>query len=194
MRIIKRRMKSNISFEKANIRHKDIVFQWLDESYVQEFWDNSLEHRQDILSFMNGRKEASVYFGGVFIYWIGYYNKEPYSFFLTSEVLFDQDCPDLWKNHMSKIGKTFTIDFCIGNKEFLGKGLAAPTLIAFMEFFKLNIDSQVGMFFIDPDENNPRAQHVYAKAGFDFVGDFTMEKGVFEGQKSRLMVKKMEDI
>ena len=45
-------------------------------------------------------------------------------------------------------------------------------------------------FFIDPDENNPRAKHVYAKAGFEHVGDYSPHEGAFIGSTSLLMVKK----
>jgi hypothetical protein len=31
-----------IDFEKANASPIDIIFSWLAESYVQEFWDNTV--------------------------------------------------------------------------------------------------------------------------------------------------------
>lgn len=57
----------------------------------------------------------------------------------------------------------------------------------------MQIDPHADTFFIDPDDNNPRAQHVYEKAGFKLVGKFIAEKAFwdFTGDKTHLMVKKM---
>jgi RimJ/RimL family protein N-acetyltransferase len=177
-------------FIKANLQHQDIIFKWLDKPHVKEFWDNSHGHRDDILKFLNGRTEKSGYFGGIFTYWIGLLDNVPYALLMTSEALDTQaDLPPLWLQHLSQTGRTYTIDFCIGNEKYLGTGLAAPTLEAFTQFFQNNIDRSASTFFIDPDEHNPRAKHVYAKAGFKSVGEFFMEKGVFQGQKTYLMVK-----
>jgi RimJ/RimL family protein N-acetyltransferase len=50
-------------------------------------------------------------------------------------------------------------------------------------------------FFIDPDVHNPRAEHVYQKAGFKQVGEYYPTEGAFIGHKISLMVKKgMEGI
>ncbi|WP_424492212.1 hypothetical protein ACE5D9_07315 [Rickettsia sp. 2024-CO-Wats] len=58
---------------------------------------------------------------------------------------------------MSKSGHTITLDFGIGNKNFLGQGLASSTLAAFIKFYHKYIDPLSDTFFIDPDENKPRA-------------------------------------
>jgi RimJ/RimL family protein N-acetyltransferase len=180
----------DIIFERANLNHKDIIFKWLDSEHVKEYWDNSFEHRQDILIFINGRKELSSYLNGTANYWVGSINSEPYCFLLTTEFSpNEKDAPMLWKKHASKSGKTITIDFCIGNQDYLGRGFASKTLIAFTKFFHFKIDPKADIFYIDPDENNPRAKHVYEKAGFNLVGDFIMNNGVFSGQKTSLMVK-----
>lgn len=91
----------NISFEKATLPHKDLIFAWLEKPHVQEFWDNSSEHREDILLF---RPAASSH--------------------------------------------------------------------------RL-------------DEHNPRANHVYEKAGFQTVGEYTSQEGYFTGNKSAIMIKKL---
>lgn len=66
-----------IEFEQATLKHKDIIFQWLAEPHMQEFWDNSQEHKDDILIFMNGRKKASSYFNGIFT--CSHYTKSAYA-------------------------------------------------------------------------------------------------------------------
>lgn len=177
-------------FEKASIDCYHQVLQWLDEPHVKEFWDNSPEHKQDILIFMNGRKEPSPYFDGIFDYWIGFIDQEPYSLLMTSEILSDEsDLPEVWKAHLSKTGRTFGLDFMIGNKKFLGRGIAGPTLEAFTAYLN-HCDPSIQTFFIDPAESNPKAKHVYEKGGFTAVATFWREFNNIN-LKHFLMVKKM---
>jgi RimJ/RimL family protein N-acetyltransferase len=183
----------NITFEKVGHKHKEMLFQWLAEPHMQEFWDNSQEHKDDIVNFINGRKEPSNYFDGIFTYWIGYINGDPFCFILSAQERLDRPAPQIIRDHISKTGTTYCLDFGIGNKDFLNKGLAAPALEAFTAFFKKYIDPKVDTFFIDPDNNNPRARHVYKKAGFVSVGEFIQEKQYWEfsGNRAYLMVKKI---
>lgn len=37
---------------------------WLNEPHVQEFWDNTQAHKEDILNFIQGRKTPSQYAEG----------------------------------------------------------------------------------------------------------------------------------
>lgn len=182
-----------ITFEKATHQHEKLIFSWLNEPHMQEFWDNSQEHKDDIVNFINGRKESSNYFNGIFTYWVGKLNDEPFCFILTAEVKMDDECPRIWSEYISKTGKTYSIDFGIGSPAFIGKGLASLTLRSFTEFFQKCIDPMADTFFIDPDDNNSRAQHVYTKAGFNMVATYQSEKKYwdFSGEKTYLMVKRM---
>lgn len=182
-------MIKSIHFQKATLGERDLIFSWLDEPHVREFWDNSQQHHDDILSFL----EASHY-KGIFTYWIGFIKDEPYCLLMTSTVAPEDDLPEVWKDHLSTTGKTFSIDFTIGNKIFLGKRLAAPTLKAFMSFIQENVDATVDLFIIDPAETNPRAKHVYAQAGFETVTEFVRNDGFFKDIKHFLMVKKLPHI
>ena len=47
----------NIHFEKAALKHIDIIFSWLQEKHIQEFWDNSQNHKDDILDFIHKRPQ-----------------------------------------------------------------------------------------------------------------------------------------
>ncbi len=181
---------SLIRFEKATLSHKDVIFEWLEEPHMKEFWDNSQEHKDDILNFINGQKQH--YFYGTTIYWVGFLDTEPYCFLLSDQMCSDEeDVPNFLRDWLSKTGNTISLDFGIGNKMFLGKGLAAPTLQTFVEFYKNHVDPKADTFFIDPNENNPRAKHVYEKAGFKAVDKYTAKKGYFIGDESVLMVKKL---
>jgi RimJ/RimL family protein N-acetyltransferase len=181
---------SKIHFEKSTLAHQDLIFEWLDEPHMREFWDNSQEHKDDILNFINSRKQH--YFYGTTMYWVGYIDDQPFCFLLSDILLPDQDLTESHRAHLSKIGNTIALDFGIGNKKFLGKGLAAPTLKAFTEFYQETIDPKADTFFIDPNDNNPRAKHVYEKAGFQMVAEFVGEAGFFKDHKSLLMVKKRQ--
>ncbi|AMP91022.2 GNAT family N-acetyltransferase [Legionella pneumophila] len=182
-----------IHFEKVNHSHQEIIFQWLAEPHMQEFWDNSQEHKDDIINFMDGRVNPSNYFNGVFTYWIGLGDNNPFCFILTAIVNKDDDLPPIWQDNISISGATYSIDFGIGNPTYLGKKLATSTLKLFTEFFQKEIDPSADTFFIDPAEHNPRAKHVYEKAGFKMAGDFEMDIGVFKGEQTHLMVMKLPE-
>lgn len=180
----------NIHFEKANLKHIDTLFEWLAEPHMMEFWDNSPEHKEDILNFIHGRKQR--YFYGTTMYWVGSYDSDPYCFLLSDIYQKDQeDLSAVHRKYLSKSGHTIGLDFGIGNKAYLGMGLAAPTLEAFVHFYHNQIDSLADTFFIDPDVNNPRAKHVYSKAGFEQVGEFDVQAGAFIGNVNSIMVKKI---
>lgn len=181
---------SNITFEKANLSHEKIIFSWLSEPHMIEFWDNSQEHKDDIVNFIHGRKQS--YFAGTTQYFVGLIDEEPFAFLLADVLSVSEDLPPIYKVNLSKNGHTIALDFGIGNKNFIGKGLAAPTLEAFVSYYYTDIDDQADTFFIDPDENNPRAEHVYEKSGFKYVGDYHPTEGAFIGSTSQLMIKKID--
>ena len=158
-----------------------------------EFWDTSEEHKNDILNFMDVRKTPSDYCDGRYTYWIGLADGAPFSLIMAIIEYPGEDRPQLKEEFISKTGSTYGLDFCIGNKYFHGQGLAAPTIKAFTEFFKAEVDKEVDTFMIDPYDHNPRAKHVYAKAGFELVGDFIMQGTLTDsdGKRAFLLVKKM---
>ena len=55
------------------------------------------------------------------------------------------------KNYLSKTGKTYAIDFMIGNEEFAGKHLSSITLRTFIEQYS---DEEADRFIIDPEFDN----------------------------------------
>jgi RimJ/RimL family protein N-acetyltransferase len=180
-----------IRFEKATLAHQATVFAWLDTTHMQEFWDNSPEHRADILIFMDGRPVPSTYFAGIFSYWVGVIDDTPYCLIMTSEACAATNPPDYCAPYLSTTGKTFGLDFGIGNPHYLGQGLAAPTLEAFMLYFAGEIEPTADTFLIDPMLDNRRAIHVYQKAGFTPVREFISGDGTFADQKGLLMVRKL---
>jgi RimJ/RimL family protein N-acetyltransferase len=181
----------NIHFEKASFNHIDTIFKWLLEPHIIEFWDNSQNHKDDIINFVEGRKKPSPYFKGMNTYWVGFSDGTPYAFMMSHYESEKTDSPQSFIPYLSKTGKTIGLDFCIGNIDYLGKGLAAPTLIAFMTYFSTVIDTDVDTYIIDPFDDNPRAIHVYQKAGFEIRDELVQQNGYFSGKRAIVMVKKM---
>lgn len=181
-----------ISFEKAMLPHQQRVLSWLDKPHVRTFWDNSEAHRADIDIFMQGRKIPSPYFDGIFDYWIGAKNNQPFCMMMSNKVCIDDNVPDIWKKNLSVSGHTVGLDFMIGEEAFLGKGLAHIAINAFISFYLLNIDTKADTFFIDPDKNNHRALRAYEKAGFIKIGEFLPMEGVFKENETIFMIKNTE--
>lgn len=174
------------SFQKVQLQHQAIIFSWLEKPHVKAFWDNSQEHREDIVLFINGRQLPSPYFDGLFTYWIGCDDQTPYCLLMTSDL---SELPnESEKNYLSATGKTISLDFMIGNEDYVGKGLAADTLSAFMQFMR-GADPTIDTFIIDPSMDNPLAAHVYEKAGFEVIDRYQVEKGYFINQENLLMRK-----
>ncbi len=176
------KLSPRISFEIASSSYERLLLAWHDKPHVQEFWDNSQNQRKNVINYLQGKKD-------IFDYWIGFIENKPYSLLMTSDCT--TDSPEVFKPHLSKIGKTFSIDFMIGEETYLGKGLASITLKAFINFMRMNVDPAIHTFIIDPAETNPRAIYVYEKAGFKKVQEFTSQEGFFKGIRHYLMIQEI---
>lgn len=174
-----------IYFEKANESHVNLIFSWLSKPHMKAFWDNSQEHKDDILNFIRGEKQH--YFSGTTAYFIAAIDNQPYAFLLADKLEISEDLPALHRQHVSRTGDTIAIDVGIGNILYLGKGLAAKTITAFIKFYKKVINPKIDLCIIDPSEKNSRAIHVYIKAGFVSVGRFSPVQGGFIGEPHILM-------
>ena len=182
----------NIDFEKANISHADIIFSWLAEPFVQEFWDNTQGHKDDILNFVHGRKESSDYCDGKYVYWIASCDGHPFAMLMTIQETPEDPIGDIKLKHLSKTGHTYGMDYMIGDKNYFGKGYGAKTLKEFVDFFIKEFDPQADTFLIDPASDNPRAKHVYMKAGFEYIADFVMTGDVSgAGKTHHLLIKRI---
>ena len=184
-------MTEKITFEKAITAHKEIIFSWLMEPHVQEFWDNTQDHKDDILNFMGGRKQPSNYCDGKYIYWLAYACGKPYAMLMTIQETIKDDIGKIKLSHLSKTGHTYGLDYMIGNTEYLGKGYGAKTLVEFVDFFRNEYDERADTFLIDPTSDNPKAKRVYEKAGFEHIADFVMGGDCSgAGKPHHLLIKK----
>ncbi len=85
---------------------------------------------------------------------------------MTSNIL---DCEtSIYYKHKKKDGHAITLDIFIGNPNYLGRGLA-PQIIK--TFLKTHF-GDISEVFIDPEESNQRAVHVYQKTGFQIIDQF----------------------
>ncbi len=181
----------SIHFEKANINHIDIIFNWLAEPFVQEFWDNTQGHKDDILNFVNGRTESSNYCDGKYVYWIASWGGHPFAMLMSIQETEEDHIDDIKLNHLSKTGHTYGIDYMIGDKNYFGQGYGAKTLSEFLDFFRREFDVSADTFIIDPAIDNARAKHVYMKAGFEHIADFVMGGDCSgAGQAHHLLIKR----
>lgn len=181
---------SEIIFNKANLSHQDIILSWLEESHIKEFWDSSQAHKDDIINFIAGRKTPSDYCGGHYIYWIASIDHIPFAMIMAIKEYKTGEINQIKIDNLSKIGHTYSIDFMIGNIDYLGRGLGARTISEFLDFIRSKIDPKATRFLIDPASDNPRAKHVYEKAGFEYIGYFIMEGAVSgKGKPHHLLMK-----
>ena len=180
-----------LRFEKINLQHIDIIFGWLTEPFVQEFWDNTQGHKDDILNFVNGRKEPSKYCDGKYVYWIASCDGHPFAMLMTIQETAEDHIDDIKLNHLSKTGRTYGIDYMIGNKNYFSKGYGAKTLSEFIDFFRKDVDVSADTFIIDPASDNPRAKKVYMRAGFEHIADFVMSGAVSgTGKPHHLLIRR----
>jgi len=184
-----------ITFEKVKTTHKEIIFSWLAEPHVQEFWDNTKGHKDDILNFMEGRKTHSSYCGGNVFYWVAKLTGKPFAMLMTGQATSRDPLDDIKLENLSKTGHTYGIDYMIGNKDYFGKGHGAKTLIQFIKYFQKSFDEKADTFLIDPVADNPKAKHVYEKAGFKHIADFVMGGDCSgSGKLHHLLIKKLSPI
>lgn len=184
---------TDIHFERVTGAHLDTIFSWLREPEIMAFWDNTEAHKDDIIHFTEGRKTPSTYAGGGYIYWIASLGHEPFAMIMTIEETHKVDLGQEKLSRLSKTGHTYSLDYMIGNPQFFGKGYGSKTLSAFLDFFRKEYDSKADTFLIDPTIDNPRAKHVYMKAGFQHVCDFMMKGDVSgQGKMHHLLIRKFE--
>ncbi|HEX4044966.1 MAG TPA: GNAT family N-acetyltransferase [Gammaproteobacteria bacterium] len=97
---------------------------------------------------------------------MGYDGDKPFVYLLTSNVF--KNTADAYAKYSELDGLAITLDIFIGDTEYVGKGLASIVIKEFL----LSQFSDISEVFIDPEQSNARAAHVYQKVGFCIVGEF----------------------
>jgi aminoglycoside 6'-N-acetyltransferase len=156
-----------VHFESVKILHKNIILSWFNENHVKEFYygeglKNTL-HNLDL--YCQGINDNGRY---TFDYWLAFYNEIPFGFLITSPITGPYDPKDNYNKWYIDGKKTFTLDILIGEKSFLGKGLAHVMIKKFI----LEQYPDADFFIIDPEVVNTKAIHVYEKVGFKKIEQF----------------------
>jgi len=175
-------MDEKITFVKLDKNYYQILKNWWHSERVRQFWDNSPEMEQDVDNYV--LKGEKTYYD----YYIGLYDGVPYALVMTSEQTKD-DFYEYYEKYLSETGKTYAIDFMIGNENFVGKHLSYITLRTFVEQYS---DEEADRFIIDPAFDNELAFRCYKGAGFVKVGEFTVDDGYFKGKQLHLMIRGRE--
>lgn len=183
-----------IHFEKVKSDHLEIIFSWLTESHVMEFWDNTQAHKDDIVNFTEGRKMPSSYAGGGYVYWIASIKNEPFAMLMSIQKTHKEDIDQEQLGMFLKTGgHTYGLNYMIGNPKFLGRGYGSKTLSDFIDYFREFFAPKADTFIITSASDNLRAKHVYMNAGFKHVYDFMMEGNISgAGKLHHFLLKKIE--
>ena len=124
---------------------------------------------------------------------MGSFDHQPFAMLMTIQETPHKDIGQEKLERLSKTGHTYSLDYMIGNPQFFGKGYGAQTLSEFIHYFRLCVDPKADTFFIDPAQDNPKAKHVYMKAGFEHVCDFIMKgESSGAGKRHHLLIRKWE--
>ena len=175
-------MDGTITFVKLDKNYLDILKQWWHSDRVKQFWDNSPEMEEDVDNYaLKGQKTF-------YDYYIGLYDGVPYALVMTSEQTND-DYYEYYEKYLSNTGKTYAIDFMVGNPDFAGKHLSSITLRTFVEEYS---DKDADRFIIDPEFDNEIAHKCYMGAGFVDVDEYVVKDGFFKGKKLHLMIRGRE--
>ncbi len=148
-----------IKFLKLSISDFPLLLKWLEEPHVKAWWDQDISYTADLVkekytSYIDGYKLENGEKKPIHSYII-HVDNNPIGLIQTHNAYdFTRKVPliDLPKPLAS-------IDFFIGNKDYIGKGLGVEILKAFDYLGYKNI-------LVDPDINNIAAIKTYEKAGF----------------------------
>jgi len=165
------------SFRPAGQDDEDMIRRWFGSPHVMEFWGDTDTNIGDFLNTMSGSDD-------LFNYWIGQYGDIPFCLLITTNAATGE--PRHLTPHLPETGDAWTLDILIGPVEYLGRGLAVPLMQAFLHHAQ-RLNPSLRTVFIDPEADNPRAIHVYEKAGFRKISEFAPTDGPFQGQPHVLL-------
>lgn len=149
----------NFTFKPVDAARRGLVHRWLSQPHVAKWFygqglQNTIDHLDD---FLNGRPSGQ--------YWLGFDQDRPFAFLITSRVAKPQDELTKWCHAE---GEAITLDFLIGETDYLGKGLSHVVIKEFL----LSQFPHVSEVLIDPEVENSHAIHIYKKVGFNIEGEF----------------------
>ena len=147
-----------------------LIYEWLKQDYIQEWI-----HGAGLQNTLSGLTKFIQYYtktqkidraSNLTQHWIGYEGDHPFVYLLTSNVLKGEKSE--YAKYRETDGLAITLDIFICDRQYLGKGLATQVIKEFL----MSQFSDISEVFIDPEQKNEKAVHVYQKTGFQIVGDF----------------------
>jgi RimJ/RimL family protein N-acetyltransferase len=158
------------TFKPAQESQRELIHTWLRQDYIAKWihgtgLQNTLSGLEEFFQYLAKGKSLGRQMQ-ITQHWIGYDGDRPFVYLLTSNVIKNENSD--YAKHSETDGPVITLDIFLGDPEYLGKGLATQLIKEFL----LSECSDVKEVFIDPEQNNARATHVYEKVGFKKVGGF----------------------
>lgn len=162
---------SPFSFRQVDKNDYLLVHDWLHKPHVSEFYygEGLKNTLKNLALSTQGKNNNGRY---TFYHWIGFYEGMPFAFLMTSPITGPYEESDPYNKWFKEGERIITLDLLIGEETYLGKKLSHQMIEAFIDEHYRDHTK----ILIDPAENNPKAIHVYEKAGFikqaRFMPDF----------------------
>lgn len=147
-----------LSFVPLRPEHMPLLWHWLQQPHVREFWDDG--HRtlpQVEAHYLHRTVDTDARIIRLDGQLAGY---------IQAYRVRGEDAYAAWR---SRTGQTLGLDLFIGEPRWLGQGQAPAIIRAFVREVQRQ-EPELARLLIDPDRRNARAQHVYQKVGFRPVG------------------------
>ena len=173
---------TSLSFHLVDTSTYETVLAWLHKPHVNAFYHG--DGLRNTITNVKAQVEGET---SAFQNWIASDDGRPFGFLMTSTIRPDKETDSRFNKHMFPDSRAITLDLLIGEEDYLSKGLAAPMIQAFL----LDKFPEVDQVFIDPEDSNLRAIHVYEKAGFKQLETFIAE---WHSVPHRLMKLDMETL
>lgn len=151
-----------LTFKAVTKKDEALVLKWLHKPHVNEFF-----HGVGLQNTIDGLQRFVDNNCPSWQGWLGFHNNMPFAFLITSVVNID-NAESYLLPYIEPNDKSITLDLLIGEESYLGKGLAKKMIETFLQHHFSHIDK----VFIDPEEANAKAIHVYEKAGFRKLQQF----------------------
>ena len=138
-----------VAFEAVGRAHLPMLLRWFGEPHVREWWGPPEEELAAVEADLGG---------GGFAMWIASLDGAPFAYVQDGDPA-DAEEP----YHAEPPEGARAVDLLIGPPSHLGRGLAAPLLLAFARHAAAR--GATGLL-LDPDARNARAVAAYRRAGF----------------------------
>lgn len=162
----------------ATVADSPLIQEWFKAGHVVEFWGDPEPNVKGFHNRMDGTDT-------LYDYWIGHLpGGRPCGLLLTSDAR--RDTPAYLVPHLPECGAVWTLDMLVGDPALTGKG-HGTTMLTFAIGYFCTLNSLLCRILIDPANHNPRAIHVYEKAGFVRLGLFEPDEGPFKGMPHVLL-------